>query len=412
MADDGAESTPVEEPGPGPAENGLGDPRGEEAKDKHQRSLASSVASHRHLIWGVAAGVVGFLVLVGGAVLLLNEPGRSEHAATVEIEIARSPEVPLTDIPREPSSEKQTVVPEAPLPVVEADGGIVVTPYSPSAFAHIPAAALDPPLPAAPDPALVQTTRAGLLPKIAADGRTARQVYARPFNTRDDRLRLVVIVTGFGLNEASSRAILERLPGVVVIAVDAYAQSPQDWARRAREAGHEVLATVPLELAQFPFEDQGPRALLVAATGEANLQQMEGILGRLVGYVGVLATGGSAFGEDIDSLTLAAASLRRRGLLLVDATNGSAAPLFRAPHAGNVTVIPVNVVIDGASDAPAIDRQFAALAGFAQQHFVGVAIAPPEPKVIERLNAWIAGLDANRYVLAPVSAIAEKTSGH
>jgi hypothetical protein len=78
------------------------------------------------------------------------------------------------------------------------DGGLVVSPLTSAAFSRLPPLVPDAPLPPAPDPALIQTTSNGPLPTIAADGRLPRDVYARPHDRRDERARLVIIVSGPG----------------------------------------------------------------------------------------------------------------------------------------------------------------------------------------------------------------------
>ena len=111
------------------------------------------------------------------------------------------------------------------------DGGLTVSPFTAISFSSLPPLAPSAPLASAPDPALIEFSSAGGLPVIAADGRLPRQVYARPYEPADGRAKLVVIVAGIGLNKAASEAAIERLPGAVVLAIDAYAARPDAWAR-------------------------------------------------------------------------------------------------------------------------------------------------------------------------------------
>ena len=219
----------------------------------------------------------------------------------------------------------------APSPSAGIDGGLVVSPMTPVAFSRLPPLALEGPLPPAPDPALIQTTSGGPLP-VVFDGRLPRDVYARPHDPRDERARLVIIVSGVGLSRSASQAAIDRLPGAIVLGIDAYAARPDDWARAARRSGHEILATIPLEQTGAPFHDDGPRALRAAASVDDNLRRLHAVLGSLTGYVGALAVGGTAFGDDAVSLrSVLLDGLRTRGLLLVDATAGRESPLIRMP---------------------------------------------------------------------------------
>jgi polysaccharide deacetylase 2 family uncharacterized protein YibQ len=287
------------------------------------------------------------------------------------------------------------------------DGGLVVSALTSAAFSRPPPLVPDAPLPPAPDPALIQTTSIGRLPMIAADGRLPRQVYARPHGGPDERARLVIIISGIGLSRSASEAAIDRLPGPVVLAIDAYAAHPDDWARAARRSGHEILVTIPLEEADFPFRDDGPRALRVAASADENVQRLDSLLGSFTGFVGALAVGGTAFGDDAVSLQSVLEGLQARGLLLVDAIGSRETPHIRMSGALGPPLIRVDVSIDDSSGAASIDQQLANLETIARERATGVVLAASYPKTLERLRAWISALDDRRYVLAPVSAVVD-----
>jgi polysaccharide deacetylase 2 family uncharacterized protein YibQ len=298
----------------------------------------------------------------------------------------------------------------APPASAGVDGGLVVSPLTSAAFSRLPALVPDAPLPPAPDPALIQTTSSGRLPTIAADGRLPRDVYARPHDRRDERARLVIIVSGIGLSRSPSEAAIERLPGAVVLAIDTYASRPDDWARAARRSGHEILASIPLEGAGLPYNDDGPRALRAGVSADENAQRLHSVLGSLTGYVGVLAVGGTLFGQDVASLQSVLDGLQARGLLLVDATGSRETPHIRISGPLGPPPIRVDLSIEDSPGAAAIDRQLAILEAIARERSVGIALARPYPKTLERLRAWMSALDERRFVLAPVSAVADAKS--
>ena len=118
-----------------------------------------------------------------------------------------------------------------------------------------------------PEPALLEPnhgTPPGMLPRIAADGRTPRRVYARPALPGDGRPRIALVLAGFGAAEADSRAAV-ALPGPVTLAVSAYGRSQDALLAAARVAGHELLASVPMEPERFPLDDAGRLSLLTGA---------------------------------------------------------------------------------------------------------------------------------------------------
>ncbi len=296
-----------------------------------------------------------------------------------------------------PAAERPTVA--------EGDSTLVVQPFAQATLAALPAVPPVPPLSQAPDPALLEQTDAGPLPKIAKDGRTPRQVYARPFNTSDDRSRLVMIIGGIGLSDTASEAAINQLPASVVLAIDAYAPRPESWARAARQAGHEVLATL---LLQPPSpDDLGPAALSPSADTAQSMRQLSTSLGRITGYVGVLTVGGGTFGDTVELLRPVAAALRGRGLLVADATaaDGSGRLMMRAAP-DELHRRAIDVIIDAGTSAAAIDGQLDSLLAIARKRLVAVALGRPTPLTLLRLRTFLAGLDEARYVVAPISAVA------
>ena len=353
---------------------------GRHSPDK-SRSLAPALAV------GVALACASFALVI--SMLWLLAPESTGFAA-------RSVVVTLPSPPDEH--------PAGPPASAGIDGGLIVRPITASAFSRLPPLALDTPLAPAPDPALVQATASGELPVIAADGRLPRQIYARPHDTADARAKLVIIVAGIGLNRAASEAAIERLPAAVVLAIDAYADRPDAWARAARRAGHELLAMVPLQEADSTLYDRGPRALRASASADENGQRLRTVLGAFAGYVGMLAVGSRAPEPNEGDFEVLLGAARSRGLLLVDATEDKTAPLARITPSPDAPVVRADMVIDPAGGL-AIDRQLADLEKIAGARSSGVAIAEASPATLERLRAWMSALDERRYVMAPVSAL-------
>jgi hypothetical protein len=258
-----------------------------------------------------------------------------------------------------------------------------------------------------PDPALIEPGASGPLPRISDDGREPWRVYARAFDSRDDRPRLVVIVTGLGLGAAATEDAVQRLPAPVTLAFSPYAKDGENWARTARRAGHEILLSLPLEPADFPFDDPGPYALLTSLTSQENLDRLEFLLSRFTGYVGVIGIMGSKFNRKDDSVRPVLLALRDRGLMYVEGTDTeeSVAPMV-ASEIGVPRVL-ADLSLDDVPSKAAIDSQLARLEDIAGERAVAVGLARPYPVTLERLAAWAATLDGRGLVLAPVTAAAD-----
>jgi len=234
------------------------------------------------------------------------------------------------------------------------------------------------------------------------------QVYARPFDARDDRPKIAVVVVGLGLSRAATEAAIRRLPPPITLAFDAYAPDLDIWAAAAREAGHELLVGLPMESSAFPVRDPGPRALLTTLPSGDNIRRMESVLGQLTGYVGVLGQHGSAFSARSENIRPVLTALKGRGLMYVDSTEGDETV---APKIATEIGLPrafVDLVVDAEPSKAGIDENLSRLESLVRERAVVVAVARPYPVTVERLRAWAATLESKNLVLAPVSAVADR----
>jgi len=286
--------------------------------------------------------------------------------------------------------------------------GVVAPPVRLSAFADLPPPPPSPPLIPAPDPGLIEQSPQGPLPKIGDDGRMAWQVYARPFPAGDRRPRVAVIMAGLGLSHDATQGAVQYLPAAVTLAFDPYASNLQDWVAEARRLGHEVLLGLPMEAAEFPVRDPGPRALTTAIGPGDNLQRLNHLLGRMSGYAGVLTVMGSRFSVDDLQMGPMLDAIARRGLLYVDsgANRNSVGPAV-AKQVGMPQAV-VDMQIDQTPSRAAITHRLTELEDLARKNGAAVALAQPLPVTVERLVAWTASLEGRDVVLAPVSAVADR----
>ena len=292
----------------------------------------------------------------------------------------------------------------------DPDAGVVVPATTRQAFAGIetsatPSSALDP----APDGTLVEETDIGLIPKIAEDGRTAFEAYARPFDDKGGKnAKIAIMVTGLGHSRAATEAAITLLPAEVSLVFDSYARGIGYWIERAREAGHEVLLSLPMESATFPFEDPGPGALDVLSAPQENINQMEWVMARGSGYIGMMSSAGSAFTKSEEQMKVVMTTLKERGLAYVDGgfAHGSLGP--RLAHEIKTPWAAVDIELDGFLNSATIDIKLDEFEGMAKRRAVAVARIAPYPVSMERLSAWLGKLDEMELTLVPISALANK----
>lgn len=259
---------------------------------------------------------------------------------------------------------------------------------------------------AAPDAALLEPSKSfplSPLPRIAADGQLPRVVYRRPAGPPGARPRIALILAGIGLSAADSRAAIEALPGTVTLAFSAYTPNFDALMELAREQGHEMLTSLPMEPDGYPLNDSGPHSLLTGATPAANRENLEWALSRLQGYVGVTGASDGLLGERFagqsSSFAMVIEDIARRGLLYVDPRPGAAPP--------RIVGRSVDLIVDDPPSRAEIEAKLAGLERVARERGSAVGLAGPlRPMTIERLAAWARDVETRGFELVPVSALA------
>jgi polysaccharide deacetylase 2 family uncharacterized protein YibQ len=264
-------------------------------------------------------------------------------------------------------------------------------------------------LPPSADPGLIEQTSAGPLPRIGDDGRLPWQVYARPFDNRDTRPRIAIVMSGLGLSGAATQAAIQGLPGPITLAFQPFADNLEQWIRLSRAAGHEVLLNLPMEPVDFPASDPGPRALFVAYAPEENIERLEWALSRVGGYVGLLNHMGSRFTTSREAMLPIMTTLEKRGLAFVDARVSARSVATILASEQNVPRAINDRFLDAREVSRAtVDARLAELESIAAEVGVSVGIGQAFPVTIERLRDWSATLNGKGIVLAPISAVLDR----
>jgi polysaccharide deacetylase 2 family uncharacterized protein YibQ len=346
----------------------------------------------RHALALAWISLFSALALLAIATTLFGDP----HAADplVRLAIVRAPEhvaarTPGTLNPQTPALENEPAVPPALVPPkitqpVYAGRNLIA------------------------DPALVEPTASGPLPRVASDGRAPMVAYAGATNVASGRPRIAIVISGLGISALKTSAALEALPSEITLAFAPYASDVQRWVGEARKEGHEVLVQVPMEDIETPGSDPGPHTLRVDQDQDYNTQRLAWALTRFTGYTGVTNMQGSRFLSDDESLTPMLTYVARRGLLFFD--DGESRHSMSAEVAGRVGVpfAQSSAMIDSIPSSVEIDNKLAQLESAARANGVAVGSAHAAPVTVQRIALWAAGLKARGFVLVPASAVVSK----
>ncbi len=261
----------------------------------------------------------------------------------------------------------------------------------------------------APDTDLIEKGANGFLPVVGHDGRKPWQVYARPFDLADKRPRIAIVINDLGPSATMIDTAINHLPGGVTLGFVPYRARLGEWINLARASGHEVLLNLPMEPVNYPTDDPGPEALLTALDPPTNQERLNWVLSQATGYVGLVGLMGSRFSTSHDDMLPVLQALQHRGLLYVD---NRATPQSVVPDIANdvgLAVTFANRQLDQDQDKASIDKKLAELEDIAKRNGGAVGLSHPIPVVMERVAVWAQSVEERGVVLAPVSAVIDKT---
>ena len=260
-------------------------------------------------------------------------------------------------------------------------------------------------LAALPDQALVETSKYGPLPRIAADGRRPLDVYARPSDTGGRGPRIAIVIGGVGIDPDGTHRAIADLPGTVTLAFAPYGDDLDRILAAARASGHEILLQLPLEPYSYPQVDPGPKTLTVDATAAENLDRLHWLMSRLTNYVGVVNYMGALFTSETPALTPVLADIGQRGLLYLD-DGSSPRSLARSVATGRVPFLKSDLVLDTDLSAAAIDDRLQQLQTVARDRGYAIATATAFPSTIDRVAAFVRDAADHNITIVPLSALA------
>jgi len=336
--------------------------------------------------------VLACLAVLGAAVHFLGDPRAGEQIVSLDLRVAhhhmpKIAEAPPTAAPPVAPEPGAAAPPAAP-PPVEAPAGLGVA-----------------------NPALIEKTPQGPLPRIADDGTPPLRAYGMVVPT-GGKPRIAIVINGLGLSAKATAAAIAELPPAVTVAFFPYANDVQHWVTLARQKGHEVLLEVPMEPYDFPDSDPGQYTLRSGVGEDSNTKRLVWSLTRFTGYVGVTNLLGGRLLSDANALEPMMTYLARRGLMFYD--NGSATRSV-APDVAARLGAPFSQAtstIDTIQAAMEIDHRLSDLETEARAKGSASGSGFIYPVTVDRVGAWARGLPGRGLVLVPVSTLVTPPEKH
>jgi polysaccharide deacetylase 2 family uncharacterized protein YibQ len=308
-----------------------------------------------------------------------------------------------TPAPESPAAEKPAAPPLASLypPPPPEKPAPATRPASADAAAPAQGRGLGPPT------AIQEPGAHGLLPRIAPDGRLPWIVNNTKFDHGTRQPRLGIVLTGLGLNAQATEDAIVRLPPEITLAFVPYAENLPRWIQLAREFGHEVLISLPMEGEGAADAGLGPRAMSAQASASENLDRLRWVLSRSSGYVGVVTWEGERFLANPSQAVPVLQELALRGLLVVDSRQAKSNLVQQQSEALGLPFAKSRGFLDSEPGLEALDRNLQQLENIAKRSGFGLAMAVAFPETVKRLIDWSKTASQRGFALAPITGVTE-----
>lgn len=256
-------------------------------------------------------------------------------------------------------------------------------------------------------PDLSEETEHGPIPRMSATGERPFDLYARPSAapTAGGKPMIAVVVTGLGINAASSMEAAATLPGEITMAFAPYGTDLVKTAAAAREAGHELFLEVPLEPFDYPDNDPGPDTLLAGRAPRENIDKLFSVMGSFGGYVGVINNMGARFTSSGADFGPIIEELGARGLGYLDDGSSNRSLAEQLSAANRVPFGKAEVAIDANPTPAAILAQLTALEQRALTEGQAIGVISALPVSIKTLAEWAQTVESRGLTLVPASAL-------
>lgn len=238
-------------------------------------------------------------------------------------------------------------------------------------------------------------------PPLSADAPLV--AFAMKAPTTGGRPVIAVVIDDVGVDRPRALRMID-VPGPLTLSLMTYAEGLPDLSSRARKAGHEVMAHLPMEPLD-PNENPGRGALRVNMDPATIRKTLASDLDPWSGYVGINNHMGSKFTGDRARMDVVMAELKARGLLWLDSKTSAGSTGTSAARAAGVPFVERDVFIDNEQTVDAVLKQLGEAERIAKARGTAIAIGHPHDATREALLRWLPQMEARGIALVPVTEI-------
>lgn len=260
----------------------------------------------------------------------------------------------------------------------------------------------------APVPGLYESLPEGIIPKARLeDGMTPFKAYKKPFTSSGTKPKISLVAVNVGLSRTITQEIIRMLPAEISLGFSPYAPNIKLLSDAARAAGHETWLMLPLQNENYPLNDPGPATLLTTASIEQNQARLLSVLGRAVGYVGLIPWENHIYSHKDSETSSVIPQIFGRGLAILDSSVSSDRDFGRRiAYSDEFPFLKNNFWLDQELTKDHSRLQFNRLQDLASARGEAVMLFHPYPKSIKAVRDWLKSPSASQFELVPASHLA------
>jgi polysaccharide deacetylase 2 family uncharacterized protein YibQ len=257
------------------------------------------------------------------------------------------------------------------------------------------------PLELAPLSGLYDDTPIGKMPRKNEAGLTPFDAYKRPF-TPTEMPAIAIGIMDYGLSATDSEMAISALPPDVSLILSPYATAPEEWLKKARADGHEVWLQLPIENKNSVSEDMGAYALSTRNGFNPNKKNLDWIMTRATGYVGVAGFTDQVFLSVHAMLGQIMRTTFERGVGYFELNPEGNEFIETLAMGAHAQFGGASLMIDVADK-----KYLEAAQKQATDMGYGALVVKLTPRNVEVFSEWLKALDSQNIAIAPLSAVAK-----
>jgi len=215
----------------------------------------------------------------------------------------------------------------------------------------------------------------------------------KPQPAPDARGRLAILLDDGG-QKLDLVPVAAALPTEVGFAILPFLPRSAETAVALHQAGHEIWLHLPMEPENYPADDPGPGAVLMAMTSDELRTVVHSALNNIPHVVGVNNHMGSKATADLKTMTWIMQELKARGMAFIDSRTTIHTVAEEAAQAQGVPTGRRHVFLDNERSAAAIRTQLDEAVYRSRMEGGIIAIGHLDPVTVEVLTQDLPGLSA------------------